>query len=83
MQNVTYNTILYRFIASSHLDGSVVNLIASVDIPEGAVVAINSSGQAILCTASLEPVGVARHSRKAGTSLAVDNDCIIENRGTS
>ncbi|WYL99194.1 MAG: capsid cement protein [Gloeotrichia echinulata CP02] len=83
MQNVTYNTILYRFIASSHLDGSVVNLITAVDIPEGAVVAINSSGLAILCTASLEPVGVARHSRKAGTSLAVDNDCIIENRGTS
>ena len=83
MQNVTYNIVLYRFIASSNLDGSIVNLITAVDIPEGAVVAINSSGLAILCTASLEPVGVARYSRKAGTSLAIDNDCIVENKGTS
>ncbi|MEA5605480.1 capsid cement protein [Nostoc sp. UHCC 0252] len=83
MQNVAYNTVLYRFINSSHLDGSIVNLVCAVDIPEGAVVAVNSSGQAILCTASLEPIGVARYSRKAGTTLAVDNDCIIENKGTS
>lgn len=83
MQNVVYNTILYRFIASSHLDGSIVNLVTSVDIPEGAVVSINSSGQAILATASTVPVGVARFARKAGTMLAIENDCIIENRGVS
>ncbi len=83
MQNVAYNTVLYRFINSSHLDGSIVNLVCAVDIPEGAVVAVNSSGQAILCTASLEPIGVARYSRKAGTTLAVDDNCIIENKGTT
>ncbi|MGF2034281.1 MAG: hypothetical protein RMZ43_002965 [Nostoc sp. CmiVER01] len=84
MLNVAYNTILYRFISSAILDGSIINVIASVDIPEGAVVSLNSSGQAILATASTVPVGIARYSRKAGTSLAVEGSCIIENKsGTS
>ncbi|MBC1235917.1 capsid cement protein [Nostoc sp. 2RC] len=83
MLNVAYNTIIYRFIASANLDGSIVNLLAAVDIPEGSIVAVDANGQAILCTASLIPVGVARHSRKAGTMLAVEGNCIIENKGTS
>ncbi|MEH2126446.1 hypothetical protein [Nostoc sp.] len=83
MLNVAYNVTLYRFIASANLDGSIINLIAAVDIPEGAVVSINSSGQAILATASTIPVGVARYPRKAGTALAVEGNCIIENKGTS
>ncbi|MDB9372383.1 hypothetical protein [Nodularia sphaerocarpa] len=83
MLNVAYNEVKYRFIASSHLDGSIVNLVTAVDIPEGSVVSINAQGLAILATASTIPVGVARFARKAGTMLAVDQDCIIENKGTS
>ncbi|WP_138503254.1 capsid cement protein [Nostoc sp. PA-18-2419] len=83
MLNVAYNTILYRFIASANLDGSIINLLTAVDIPEGAIVAVDSAGLAILCTASTVPVGVARHSRKAGTMIAIEGACIIENKGTS
>jgi hypothetical protein len=83
MQNVVYNTILYRFISSSHLDGSIVNLVTAEDISEGAVVSINSSGLAIKATASTVPIGVARYARKAGTMLAIDDNCIIENKGTT
>ncbi|MBN3882556.1 MAG: hypothetical protein V7L02_03055 [Nostoc sp.] len=83
MLNVAYNVVLYRFISSANLDGSIVNLVAAVDIAEGSVVSVNSSGLAILATASTIPVGVARHSRKAGTTVAVEGNCIIENKGTS
>ncbi len=83
MLNVAYNVVKYRFIASSHLEGSIVNLVTAVDIPEGSVVSINSAGLAILATASTIPVGVARYARKAGTMLAVEQDCIVENKGTS
>jgi hypothetical protein len=83
MINVAYNVTRYRFIASTTLDGSIINLVCAVDIPEGSVVSIDSNGLAILATASTIPVGVARYPRKAGTTLAVEQDCIIENRGAS
>ncbi|MEH2392739.1 MAG: hypothetical protein V7K21_14155 [Nostoc sp.] len=83
MQNVAYNVVLYRYINSANLSGSIVNLIAAVDIPEGSVISINSSGQAILATASNVPAGVARHSRKAGTTVAIEGNCIVENTGTT
>jgi hypothetical protein len=83
MQYLAYNATKYRVVGSSSLDGSIVNLVCAVDIPEGSIVAVNSSGQAILATASTVAIGVARYPRKAGTLLAVENDCVIENKGTS
>lgn len=83
MLNVTYTTVRYRFLGSSHLDGSIVNVECAADIPEGALVALDATGKAVLAGASSVVVGVARHPRKAGTMLAIENDCIVENTGTS
>jgi hypothetical protein len=83
MLNVYYNTVLYRFIAANHLDGSIISAVASGDIPEGSIISLNSSGQAVQCNATTIPLGVARHAAKSGTTVSIEQSCIIENRGVS
>ena len=70
---------LYRFLDSQSLDGTIVKLNCGANIPEGAVVSINSAGNAIPATATSVPVGVARYSAYTGEILAIECDAIVEN----
>lgn len=79
---VNYNTIKYTFSAI-YFDASGLRLEAAVDLPEGAILKINSAGKLDICGASDTVAGVCRYPAAAGAQAVCETKCVINNKGTS
>lgn len=79
---VNYKTIQYSF-SSVYFEASGLRLEAATDIPEGAVLAIDSTGKLAIAGQSSTVVGVARFPVAQGGQCVCEPTGVVENKGTS
>lgn len=82
IQRINYNEIKYTFSAV-YFDASGLRLEAAEDLPEGAVLKIDSTGKLALCDAAERAVGVNRFPVSQGAQAVCETKCVIKNNGTS